>query len=407
MEKRTPTDFILDEIRMKRAEYTTKRDKETDIEEKKRKEKKETHTSETSKKYLKYDKENRMLNSDDYSNLRKTPCPEILCLDSNTNETIKFLKKLPGNYIPSRRSSRSIKNYKPSKIKRYFDFASVKKICPASALIISSCYFIYKRRGGKINILDWEDWDEDVKDTLTKMGFLELLEFEPIKTDKKLQDIPIKSFRAGSLPDNEEITTYVQWLVQRVNKNTPDNIEKNPFKDAIPAIWEAVENSVRHAYPDTFLKNGSDMWWFGGTISPDATKIILICYDKGISIPRHIKEADIKEVTDLEERGQELRERVRKVIARFIRKTGRTENNNDLDHKMLELATKSAVTSTEKDGSGRGLSSITKTIKDFSYGEVKIMSRRASAVITQNKGSSFTLLDTPIIGTLIIWKITL
>ena len=44
MEKRTPTDFILDEIRMKRAEYTTKRDKETDIEEKKERKKRFMHT---------------------------------------------------------------------------------------------------------------------------------------------------------------------------------------------------------------------------------------------------------------------------------------------------------------------------------------------------------------------------
>ena len=75
--------------------------------------------------------------------------------------------------------------------------------------------------------------------------------------------------------------------------------------------------------------------------------------------------------------------------------------------KCWNLQQESAVTSTKKDGSGRGLSRIAETIKDFSYGEVKIMSRRASAVITRNKGSGFTLLDTPIIGTLIIWKITL
>ncbi len=402
MKKRTESDilrdFILRKHRKNREEKIRKRSTETKLETKRRKEK---SRSETSKKYLKHDKKNRMLNSEDYSNLRKTPCPEILCLDNNIDETIKFLKKLPGTYIPSRRSSRSIRNYKPSKIKRYFDFASVKKICPASALIISSCYFIYKRRGGKINVLDWEYWDESVKDTLTKMGFLELLEFEPIETDKKLQDIPITSFRAGNLPDNEEITKYVQWLVQRVNKNTFEDIGKNPFKEAIPAIWEAVENSVRHAYPDAFLKNGSDMWWFGGTISSDARTITLICYDKGISIPRHIKEAD------LQDKGRKMREQIGTAIDRFTAKIGKAEVNNNLDHKRLEYATRSAVTSTEKDGSGRGLSRIAETIKDFSYGKVKIMSRRASAEITRNKRSRFTLLDTPIIGTLIIWKITL
>ncbi len=408
MEKRTPTDFILDEIRMKRSEYTKKRDKETDIE---RNERKKIY-AQMPDGYPPYSDEDRMLSSKDYYKLRKSPCPKILCLDTNKDETIRFLKRLPGAYILNKRpdikiSHNPIKNYNALKIKLYFDFASVKKICPASALIISSCYFIYKRRGGKINVFDWDDWDKDVRDTFKKMGFFELLKFKPIETDEKLQDIPIKGFMSGNVIDAKALAEYVESLVQRVNEKRLTGKARNPFKDAMPAIREAVENSSRYAYPDASLEDGSNMWWFGGTISPDATKITLICYDKGVSIPKHIKEAGIKEVTELEERGQELRERVGKVITRFTNKTGQTETNNNLDHKRLKIATRMAVTSTQKDGSGKGLSSITETIKDFSDGKVTIMSRRASAVITRNKRSRFTLLNTPIIGTLIIWKITL
>ncbi len=408
MEKRTPTDFILDEIRMKRAEYTKKRDQETEAEADIRKK----SNAQRPDGYPPYSDEDRMLSSKDYYKLRKSPCPKILCLDTNKDETIRFLKRLPGAYILNKRPDRKIshnpiKNYSALKIKLYFDFASVKKICPASALIISSCYFIYKRRGGKINVFDWNDWNPGVRDTLIKMGFFELLTFKPIETDKKLQDIPIKGFMSGSVIDAKALAEYVESLVQRVNEKTLIGKERNPFKKAMPAIKEAVENSSRYAFPDASLEDGSNMWWFGGTISSDATKITLICYDKGVSIPRHIKEAGIKELTDLEERGQELRERVRKAITRLMNKTGETEANDNLDHKRLEYATKMAVTSTKKGGSGKGLGSITETIKNFSDGEVKIMSRRASVEITQNKGSRFTLLDTPIIGTLIIWKIIL
>ena len=402
MKKRKESDVFRDIILRRHREKLEKkireRSTETTLEKKIRKEKR---ASETSNRYLKHGKENRMLHSKDYSNIRKMPCPATLCLDTNTDETIRFLKELPGTYIPSRRSSRRIRNYKPSKIKRYFDFTSVKKICPASALIISSCYFIYKKRGGKINVLDWEDWDEGVKDTLTKMGFFELLEFKPIKTDKNLQDIPIKSFSSGSEANNTKITDHLQYVMQTADKKIPMDKERNLFKQALPAIWEASENSVRHAYPNAFLKNGNDTWWFTGTFSSDAKKITLICYDKGISIPRHIKEAD------LQDKGRKMRKQIRTAIDRFTAKIGKSEINNNLDHKRLEFATKSTVTSTEKDGSGRGLSRIAETINGFSYGEVKIMSRRASAVITKNKRSRFTLLDTPIIGTLIIWKITL
>ena len=97
--------------------------------------------------------------------------------------------------------------------------------------------------------------------------------------------------------DNEEITKYVQSLVQRVNEKILPRIwEKILLRMRFLLLGKLLKIAVRHAYPDAFLKNGSDMWWFGGTISSDASTITLICYDKGISIPRHIKEADIKEV---------------------------------------------------------------------------------------------------------------
>ncbi len=408
MKKRKVSDFIKDDIRKKRKEYAKKRNKETKIEADIRK---KIH-AQIPNGYSPYSDEDRILYSKNYHNLKKTPCPEILCLDSNAEETINFLKRLPGAYILNKRPDRKIshnpiKNYKPSKIKLYFDFASIKKICPASALIISSCYFIYKRRGGKITVFDWEDWDEGVKDTLAKMGFFELLEFDPIETDKKLQDIPIKGFISGNVIDAEAIAEYVESLVQRVNEKTLIGKERNPFKEAMPAIKEAVENSSRYAFPNASLEDESHVWWFGGTISPDARTITLICYDKGVSIPKHIKEAGIKEEMDLEERGQKLREHIRTAIDRLTAKIEKAEVNNNLDHKRLEFAIKMALTSAQKDGSGRGLGSITETIKDFSYGKVKIMSRRASAMITKDKASRFTLLDTPIIGTLIIWEITL
>ncbi len=416
MKKRKPSDFIRDDIRRKRRKYTKKIDNETETEKKIRKKAKreldEINASKTSSKYLTRNKKDRMLSAKDYSNLRKTPCPEILCLDTKPDETMKFLNGIPGAYIPSSRPSRKsrrrrIRKYNPSNIRYYFDFSSVKKICPASALIISSCYSLYKKRGGEINVYDWEDWDEGVRDTLAKMGFFKHIGFDLIQPSKDSQAIPITSFCSDNKTNTEAIAEYFEKLVQKIDKTFSLDNENDSLRKTLAAISEASENCVRHAYPIGFREDVRDRWWFGGMVSLEEKEITFVCHDKGISIPKHIREADIKDATDLEDRGPEVRERIRKVFARFMNKTGQIETGNNLDHKFLELATKMAITSTNKDGSGRGLGSITETIKDFSYGQVKIMSRRAHAVITKDKRSRFTLLDVPMIGTLIIWKITL
>ena len=344
-------------------------------------------------------KEGKLIDSKDNKNLEKSPCPNILCLeDNNRDKTIAFLNQLPGADNPSRHL-RYYSNVAPSGKKSYFPFSEIEKICPASTLIISSHYSMYKKRGGVFDIIDYPEWNIEVQDTLTKMGFFELIGFDSIPKDKNSQKIPITGFKSGNKATNEEVTKYFRRLVHEVDGM---GTKEDSFKQAASAIFEAVENSVRHAYTKHFRKDVRDRWWIGGILSLNKKEITLVCYDKGISIPKHIKEVA------LEEKGHRMRAWVNEAINLFIKTTGEEEFDDNLDHIRLEKAMEYAKTSTRKKGSGKGLSHIAKTIEGFGDGSnVKIMSRRAYAEITQNKGSRFTLLDTPIIGTLIIWKIIL
>ncbi len=404
MKKRKLSDIILDEIRRGRVKYLIKR-------------RNKTNNSKTSSNYIN-DKQDRIIDTKKHRNLKKIPCPRVLCLDNNTNETIKFLNQIPGSNIPDNRTNRKLrrrlikKSKSPKTIKSYFDFASVEEICPATALIISSSYFMYKKYEnlGAINVFDWKKWNQNVKDTLRTVGFFELLEFNLIPTDENLHKIPIKGFRSGKRVTNAETTKYFQRLEHEVDEKFFKDKENGSFKKTASAISEAVENSVRHAYPRDmadqldpieFPEELRNRWWFGGIISPDIKKITLICHDKGISIPRHIKDAAS------EEDGYQMHSWIKARIDQFITNVGKTENDDNLDHKRLEFAMQYAKTSTGNEGGGKGLSHIVKTIEDFPNGKIRIMSRRAHAVITENKDPVFTLLDTPIIGTLIIWEIRL
>ncbi len=416
MKKRTESDIIGDYIRRRRLERFYKKRKDRIKEyNKKINEIIRHNTSNSLGNSFTYYKKDKLVYSKHHWNLKKIPCPETLCLDSNPDETIRFLKRLPGanvlnENLSKKPSHRRRKNYKSLQIKSYFDFTTIKKICPASTLIISSCYSLYKRTGANIRVYDWENWNDEVKDTLEKMGFFDLIGFDLIESNKDLQKIPIKGFKSGIEANGKETTKYLERLVQEVDEKFYIDKDDKSFKQTAAAIIEAVENSVRHAYPEypsdplnliEHPEDTHDKWWLGGILSSDKKGIKLVCYDKGVSIPKHIKELA------LEKKGHRIRVKVGKAINLLIKKTGKEEVDDNFDHIRLELAMKYTQTSTKKRGNGKGLSRIVDTIKEFPYGEVKIMSRRASAVITKDKDPVCTLLDTPIIGTLIIWEIRL
>ncbi len=366
-----------------------------------------------SRRHPKYTKEGAMLSSKYYKGLEKLPCPKNVCLDSNLDETIKFIRRLPGAINPNRKSrQRYDRKSKTSKvINGYFDFPSIEKICPASALIISANYFMHQKRGGIINVVDLGIWNKEVRNILTKMGFFGVLKFKDISTDESLQDIPIKGFNMGREAYTNEIIKYFTRLIEKVSVMFNIDKDSQSSKKTMYAIIEAVENSVRHAYPkkspdlSSWIEFPEDLhgrWWFGGMLLPDEKQITLVCYDKGMSIPRSIKNSDLEPQKRIMHDWVNAEMNLQSIMA------GIFEINNNRDHTRLELAMEYAKTSTGNVGGGKGLSHIAKTIDGFDDGsKVKIMSRRAHAVITKDKDPVVTLLKTPITGTLIVWEITL
>ncbi len=405
MKKRTPSDFIWDntcrKIREKLIGKRKKRCKEKKL---------KADSLAAYKRQSKYTKKGTMLSSKYYKGLKKIPCPKNVCLDSNLEETIKFLRKIPGGINPNRKSMRRLnRKSKTSKvINGYFDFPSIEKVCPASALIISSNYFMHQLRGGVINVVRWGDWNKEVKNTFRKMGFFELLKFKDIATDENLQDIPIRGFKMGRKAYIAEITKYFRRLVKNVSVMFDIDIDSDSqsFKQTMNAIVEAVENSARHAYPEKtpnpldgvgFSEDVRGGWWFGGMPLLDERQITLVCYDKGMSIPRSIKESYL----------EPEKRTMYDFVTTAMNRVGISEFDNDRDHERLEKAMEYLTSTTENKDGGKGLSHIAKTIDRFQDGRIKIMSRRAFAVITKDKPPSFSLLKTPIVGTLIVWEIKL
>ena len=338
------------------------------------------------------------------SSLKKAKCPTIICLEENREETLLFLLQASSVNDRNRRQRRS----PPPPTTSYFDFTPVEKICPSSALILCSVYDTLIRRGRKFHVYEWDDWKPQVKKVFERLGFFEWLKHSVATDAAGESELPIQSFQSfqsKSKADSTTTGTYVETLSKSIENFSELEDPKVKFRwgQTASAIIEAVENSVRHAYDQSYPKFVRQRWWIGGITDPKTRSLQIICYDAGVSIPAHIE----RYALDSELDATLIKKQVGKVLNVFKTKTNQIENDHNLDHKRLGIAMRLFTSSSFKSGSGRGLSSIASCIEQFTDGEVEILSRRAYYTKSKGNRPQSALLSSSLPGTLIIWKVSL
>lgn len=330
----------------------------------------------------------------------RVDCPSVLSLEENAKKTIPFLEVASRQIRLSRRQRRQPAN-RP--IKGIFDFRTVDKICPATALILCSIYDVRQARGGDFQVYDYEEWKPAVKDTFTKIGFFSWLRFRGIDTPGQEQALPIEAFQSETEADARVTGTYLTKLITSFNKAREEvrtsKIEAETLKRVASAIIEAVENSVRHAYTPGTPKDLRRKWWIGGVSEPHLGEVKVMCYDAGVSIPSSIENSHLDD-------PHGVRQYVRKVFSRFLR-LNRVRADDGLDHKRVEIAVKYLASSTRQEGAGKGLSHIASTINELPDGDIQIYSRRAYMKFRKDGKTISQLLPAPLPGTLIVWRISL
>lgn len=204
------------------------------------------------------------------------PAPEIL--DVSKNETLYFLNELR-KYADDRLCA------------LYVDFKPIKYITPSCALVLASEFDRMSRIRGKrnrIQVVDFDKWDTNIKVLLRDMGMFDLLNIRNIPKDFSSEtcDNKIRFFKfiVGNSIDGSSAIKFKD-TINSVIAGVPNE------KKLQIAITEAMDNVFNHGYPDDFIQKSKlkyRLWWLSASIDTQKNILHLMFFDQGIGIPQSL-----------------------------------------------------------------------------------------------------------------------
>ncbi len=275
----------------------------------------------------------------------------------------------------------------------YIDFDKIKNIGVSATLMLAAELSIYKivkgmsLSGKGMRAYD-SNWDESVRNRLKEMGFFELLNVESQveKTPKNggEQEIFIK-FTSGT--ENVKDGTDVQKFITNVKSTlTKGKIPKGLSLHLHAGMSEAINNTVEHAYKGN-KEEEQNRWWISASVNRNNREMKVICYDRGLTISKTIRETETK----------------LKKIKMFL---------SSKDHEIIMATMKHKQSSTKESNRGNGLSSLIGFIEKNGRGVMRVYSGKGMVQYDEsrkhdNKGYNSDMLSSKMRGTLIEWSVIL
>ncbi|WP_180836802.1 ATP-binding protein [Stenotrophomonas maltophilia] len=299
--------------------------------------------------------------------------PDVLDLEGNYAETIKFLKNL--RFATSRRGNFHI------------EMKGVKDISPAAALLlVAEC-----DRWRELTKSQWlraesvSDWEPSVRRRLKEMGFFKVL---------NTRSPPDDPFVAGE-------DRYVPFLTGTRNPGAPafklqEEIEALGPSVADPGalyegLVEAMTNVAQHAYSSGKGEFGPKRWWISASVNEERHSMTVLVVDHGVGIAKTLPRSKVWE-------------RIRQAVP--------LEMLNDDAEIVLAAFTKGGEykSQTGEEHRGKGLR---ENIKGYveshnSRGRLRVITNRAGYTYSRNNNdeeeASFAV-PVPFDGTFIEWVI--
>jgi hypothetical protein len=325
--------------------------------------------------------------------------PEVFCLSSNPEETLKMLKTIHRNVLGkadsyARRKKKKALKGKP--ISEFYDFATMRYISPAAALVLAA---IFERAkfitGAKLHTVNEDTWDPGVKSTLRSLGFHELLDMRKGDAVVSPPEVVVQRFISGSHAQGEPVGKLQEALAGLLPHDLAEKL-----RDAEPygGMFEAILNSHSWAYPEEYIWDITPLrnWWLTGAVDVAAGRVTVIVYDQGVSIPYSLPH--------WEHWGQ-LERRVR----RFLSRTGIGTSPGDASNDALaiRLAMTISKSKTNLPQHGKGLHTMVEVAQRARHGTLKILSRNGEYVWETGKRPKTATYRNPIVGTLVEWTLDL
>lgn len=334
--------------------------------------------------------------------------PRILCVQTNTAETLSFLNQMrqrllnppiSGMRVLASRAGSKRKSA-PRWIGRYINFTDIEYITPTTALILAAEYDRARtlrqqntRNISRLFVVDADKWSSEVFNTLYDVGFFDLLEIAETAPDQSDADKRNLRFRSGAQNDFLAISGLLDEL-EAMFKDVGLNADDACF-ELNGALGEAMENCVRCAYPE-----GADLpfkhigrWWMTGGLSRSERRMKVAIFDQGISIPGSLS-------------GWKFYETFAVRFAKFLG-FGPDLSEPKYDGDVIRLAIEESATSTYMDKHGKGLGHIKAFVDLCASGKLTIISRHGYYEYSKGLEPIVRALDVNLGGTLVEWDVVI
>jgi hypothetical protein len=298
--------------------------------------------------------------------------PERLCLRSNRDEVIQLISQIRDVVLKEKR-----------RIYLYFD--RLQYLEPAATIMlvaeIDRCRSVFPKNKFGTTIMGNYPEDNKVYAQLCEMGFYRLIS---VVADDRIPH--------GILPDNRPIFLSVKSM-SRVEPHLAAHFVRLVMQGAfemadsaqrkmVAALKEAMQNSNEHAYMhETEYPVVKRRWWIAGHLDPETREMMVLLFDQGIGIPRHLP------VTTFD--------RIKGALAMSWTPT---------DGHMIAAATELFRSSTGSAGRGRGFRDMKRFVDACDDGELRVLSNRGAFTYTRDDTRIDDYGDS-IGGTLIEWRV--
>ncbi|MFT4805800.1 MAG: hypothetical protein ACI9YE_003027 [Psychroserpens sp.] len=305
--------------------------------------------------------------------------PENLNFKEDYEQTalhLKVIRKLANGHKLGNKA------YKLSSV----NFDNLKKASTSASLVLTAEISKWEDVVNRNLIPNIQEWHPSIVKQFLEVGFFELFKNQPdltgISSSSKLS---LVKYIKGQCGDAKKARILKQSLENIIG----DNITKWLFLRG--GLDEAVTNVSHHAYPENKFKNAEKIWYLTGSLNKSTNELKIVFYDQGSGIPKTLSVSKLwEQVLDIV-----------KVLPIAERK---------LDSTLIKAAVKVDRTSTAKTDRGKGLQDMLEFIKQRGEGYLSILSQKGLYKFSikdgkmRDKSESFYQ---PILGTLIIWSVTL
>ena len=295
--------------------------------------------------------------------------PELMCLDTNYEETVEFVHALRRCALDQRRPVRLI-------------FDNAKTIKASALLLLLAEMHRCRIVRGKHLVTGTYPPNQKLERMLCAMGFFDILNVKNrIAVNQEYPMNYIKFATAQRLKEHQARQLRNDLLGDKISMGMM------PRKKLQTAITEAMLNAIQHAYPKGASKShpGRNRWWLTGTYNRKTKNLVITFCDLGVGIPAT--------VTKLY-----LMEKIRGIFSLL-------PGIQVSDGQMIMAAMKLGRTSTGREGRGKGLNDLRKFIDHANGGELKIFSKRGSYTYTAGGTETYKNYQQSLGGTLIKWSV--